>query len=255
MPETTVPYKTPSTLVVGGQENPGGPNIPAHIAIIMDGNGRWAKRRGLPRLEGHRAGTQRVRRLLESLDNYGVRYVTLFAFSTENWNRPSQEINGLMSILHEVIEQETQNLNDRNVRLLYLGRMDRLSPILKEATCNALDLTKENTGITLSVAFDYGGREEIIQAVKKIVNDGVPAEQIDEELLQKHLYTDGLPDPDLIVRTAGEQRLSNFLIWQSVYSEYYCSPVLWPDFDEEQLAKAIESYSQRKRRFGALIAE
>ena len=256
MSETTLSSskKTDHSLA-DGKEQPNGRNGPNHIAIIMDGNGRWAQHRGLPRLEGHRAGTQNVYRLLEALDKHGVCYVTLFAFSTENWNRPDDEICGLMAILQEVIEKETQTLHERNVRLRYLGRTDRLSPQLKEAICKGLELTRQNTGLTLSVAFDYGGRDEIVQAVRQIVQEGIPPDQINGELLQKYLYTRDLPDPDLIVRTAGEQRLSNFLIWQSVYSEYYCSPVFWPDFDEEELSRVLRAFSQRKRRFGALTPE
>ena len=230
-------------------------SIPRHIAIIMDGNGRWAKHRGLPRLEGHRAGTQNVYRLLEALGDYGVRYVTLFAFSTENWNRPTDEVRGLMAIVQEVIDKETPALHDKNIRLRYLGRMDRLSSELKDAICKALELTKNNTALTLSVAFDYGGRDEIIQAVKQMVREGVPPDQINAEVLEQYLYTRELPDPDLIVRTAGEQRLSNFMIWQSVYSEYYCSPVLWPDFDGEELGQAILAFSRRDRRFGTVAPE
>ena len=177
----------------------------------MDGNGRWAQHHGLPRLEGHRAGTRNVHNILEALAKYGVRYVTLFAFSTENWNRPNEEIRGLMDILQEVVEKETRSLHEKNVCLNYLGRTDRLSPKLRDAICRALELTRNNTGLTLSVAFDYGGRDEIIQAVQQIMRDGISPEQINTELLQQYLYTRDLPDPDLIVRTAGEQRLSNFL--------------------------------------------
>ena len=255
MSDTTFFSRKTDPSPVSGEEQTNDGNVPSHIAVIMDGNGRWAEHRGLPRLEGHRAGTQNVYSLLDAIENHGVRYVTLFAFSTENWNRPSNEIRGLMNILQEVIEKETQTLHEKNVRLHYLGRMDRLSPQLRDAICKALELTRNNTGLTLSVAFDYGGRDEILQAVKQIVREGTPPEQINGELLRKYLYTRDLPDPDLIIRTAGEQRLSNFLTWQSVYSEYYSSPVLWPDFDEEELARALRAFSQRKRRFGALVPE
>ncbi|MBI4201385.1 MAG: di-trans,poly-cis-decaprenylcistransferase [Chloroflexi bacterium] len=218
----------------------------------MDGNGRWAQHRGLPRLEGHRAGTQNLRNILEAINKYGVRYVTLYAFSTENWSRPNDEVRGLMAILRDAVERETQTLHEKNVRIQYLGRMDRLSPDLRVVICKALELTRYNTGLTLSVAFDYGGRDEIVHAVRQIVREGIPSDKIEEEVLERYLYTRGLPDPDLIVRTAGEQRLSNFLIWQSAYSEYYCSSVLWPDFNEEELGRALHAFSQRKRRFGAL---
>ena len=229
--------------------------IPNHVAIIMDGNGRWAESRGLPRLEGHRAGTQNVRRLVQALEEWGVKYVTLFAFSTENWSRPSEEVRGLMHLLQEVLDREIHILHKNNAHLNYLGRMDRLSPEFKTAICNALELTRNNTGLNLSIALDYGGRDEIIEAIRQIVSDRIPAEKIDGELLQKHLYTRDLPDPDLIIRTAGEQRLSNFLVWQSAYSEYYCSSAYWPDFDEKELANAIGAFSQRQRRFGTLTTK
>ncbi|MBI4197494.1 MAG: di-trans,poly-cis-decaprenylcistransferase [Chloroflexi bacterium] len=221
----------------------------------MDGNGRWAQQRGLPRLEGHRAGTDNVNNLLESMERYGIRYVTLFAFSTENWSRPREEVLGLMAILQDVVERETPTLHRKNVRLRYLGRTDRLTPQLREAIQRALNLTEGNTGLCLSVAFDYGGRDEIVQAARRIVQDGVLPEQITEGLFQSYLYTRDLPDPDLIIRTGGEQRLSNFLPWQSVYSEYYCSPLFWPDFDEPELERVLEAYGQRKRRFGGLDSQ
>ncbi|MBI2172470.1 MAG: di-trans,poly-cis-decaprenylcistransferase [Chloroflexi bacterium] len=221
----------------------------------MDGNGRWAQQRGLPRLEGHRAGTDNVNNLLESMERYGIRYVTLFAFSTENWSRPREEVLGLMAILQDVVERETPTLHRKNVRLRYLGRTDRLTPQLQEAIQRALNLTQGNTGLCLSVAFDYGGRDEIVQAARRIVQDGVLPEQITEGLFQSYLYTRDLPDPDLIIRTGGEQRLSNFLPWQSVYSEYYCSPLFWPDFDEPELERVLEAYGQRKRRFGGLDSQ
>ena len=221
----------------------------------MDGNGRWAKQRGLPRIEGHRAGTRNVRKVLEGLEKYGIPYATLFAFSTENWNRPSGEVQALMSILEETIQEQTPTLMEKNVRFRYLGRSDRLTPQLRKAISRVLRLTENNTGLNLSVALDYGGRDEIVQAVRQIVREGIPPEKINAELFQRYLYTQGLPDPDLIIRTAGEQRLSNFLVWQSVYSEYYASPVCWPDFDEEEITKAVSAFSQRRRRFGALLPE
>ncbi|MBI4312491.1 MAG: di-trans,poly-cis-decaprenylcistransferase [Chloroflexi bacterium] len=220
----------------------------------MDGNGRWAQRRGLPRWEGHRAGTDNVNSILEAMEQLGVKYVTLFAFSTENWNRPREEVLGLMALLQDVVERETGRLHQRNVRVRYLGRTDRLTPQLRECIQRSLDMTKHNTGLNLSLAFDYGGRDEIVHAVRRIVQDGIPPEQITEDLFQQYLYTSDLPDPDLIIRTGGELRLSNFLPWQSVYSEYYCSPVFWPDFDRDELERVLEAYSQRKRRFGGLDA-
>lgn len=242
----------PSQLQAGKQADDC--TVPAHVAIIMDGNGRWAEQRGLPRLEGHRLGTQNVHKVLKAFASHGVRYVTLFAFSTENWNRPNQEVQGLMAILQEVIENETATLHRNNIRLHHLGRLDRLTPQLCDSISRALELTKNNTGLTLSVAFDYGGRDEIIEALKQIVRDGILPERIDEQLLRSYLFTRDLPDPDLIVRTAGEQRLSNFLLWESAYSEYYTTAALWPDFDEEEIERALEAFHQRKRRFGTLAA-
>ncbi len=229
-----------------------GRKTPDHVAIIMDGNGRWAQQRGLPRLEGHRAGTDNVNRLLEAMGRYGIKYVTLYAFSTENWSRPRDEVMGLMAILQDVVAREAANLHSQNVRLRYLGRTDRLTPALWQAIRSALELTQSNTGLNLSVAFDYGGRDEIVQAVRRIVREGIPPGEITEELFQRYLYTCELPDPDLVIRTGGEQRLSNFLTWQSAYSEYYCSNVFWPDFDEAELERVLEAFSQRKRRFGGL---
>ena len=230
-------------------------HTPNHVAIIMDGNGRWARSRGLPRLEGHRAGTENIRRILEYFATRGIDYVTLFAFSTENWERPSDEVQGLLEILREVIGKEVERLHEQDVRIRHLGRIDRLSPGLREATQDSIALTEDNKGVTLSVAFDYGGRAEILDAVRCIVADGVSPENITEELVSRYLYTSDLPDPDLIIRTAGEMRLSNFLLWQSAYAEYYSAPVLWPDFDETELDRALGAYRSRQRRFGKVEPE
>ena len=224
--------------------------IPIHVGIIMDGNGRWAKERHLPRLAGHRAGTENIRRVIEGFANFGVEYLTLYAFSTENWGRPDEEVRGLMGILEDAIHRETKVLHKQGIRLRHLGRLNRLPPGLQDAVCQAVELTKDNQGMVLNLAFDYGGRSEILEAVRDIVREGVSPEEIDDTTLSRHMYTAGLPDPDLIIRTAGELRLSNFLLWQSAYSEYYCTPALWPDFNEQELTKALESYSQRRRRFG-----
>ena len=232
-----------------------GLRTPDHVAIIMDGNGRWATQRGFPRLVGHRAGVDNIRPVLECLSGYGVRYVTVYAFSTENWNRPTEEVEGLMEILTQAIHRLTQALHDNGVHIVHVGRLDRLSPQLREAVEYAQDLTRDNQSMTLSVAFDYGGRAEILEAVRRIVSDGIEAEAIDEALFSRYLYTSHLPDPDLIIRTAGELRLSNFLLWQSAYSEYYPTPTLWPDLGEAELASAMESFSHRERRFGALQPE
>ena len=229
--------------------------LPNHVAIIMDGNGRWAKQRGLPRLAGHEAGTTNVRRVVDRFNNYKVKYLTLYAFSTENWRRPDEEVNGLIHILARMIDRETKALHERGVRLFHLGKADSLSEELRAKVNKAIELTKNNTGITLSIAFDYGGRAEILDAVRRIVRDGIRPEDITESLFSSYLYTPNVPEPDLIIRTAGEMRLSNFLIWQSAYSEYYATPTLWPDFKDEEVDKALIAYSRRERRFGGLKAE
>lgn len=226
--------------------------VPLHTAIIMDGNGRWAKGRGLPRLAGHRAGTENIRRVIEAFAQRGVKYLTLYAFSTENWSRPSVEVRGLLRILEEVINRETLALHEKGVRIKHLGRMDRLPTGLKQAIQQALELTKDNTRITVGVAFDYGGRAEIIEAVRRVIKAGISPEDINEDIFSRYLYTAELPDPDLIIRTAGEIRISNFLIWQSAYSEYYSTPAYWPDFDETEVEKALSAYSKRDRKFGGL---
>lgn len=226
--------------------------VPQHIAFIMDGNGRWAKQRGLPRLAGHRVGVDCLQRILEFLAERGVKYVTIYAFSTENWNRPAEEVQGIMELLHEALERQTQALHEKNVRVFHIGKVDRLSPDLRESVAAAQRLTRNNTGITLNVAFDYGGRDEILEAIRRIILDGVDPQQVDEALFTRYLYTAHSPDPDLIVRTGGELRLSNFLLWQSAYSEYYHTPVLWPDLDATELDKALEAFSSRQRRFGAV---
>jgi len=224
--------------------------IPAHVAIIMDGNGRWAKARAMPRLEGHRAGTENVRRVLETFYKYQVKYITIYAFSTENWERPQNEVSGLMQILSGSIERETKNLHDNGVKIRHLGRLDRLSEKLQQQIQSAIELTKNNTEMVLSVAIDYGGRSEIVDVIKNIIREGLSPETVDEKLINKYLYSTGLPDPDLIIRTGGEMRLSNFLLWQSAYSEFYSTPITWPEFGEKEIRKALLAYSKRERIFG-----
>lgn len=226
--------------------------VPEHVAIIMDGNGRWATRRGLPRAAGHRAGVENIRRIVQVCPDLGIKYLTLYAFSTENWNRPGPEVSILMSLFSEFIDRETRNLDAEGVRIKHLGTVEGLSSILQKKVRYALDLTQHNTRITLAVALNYGGRADIVHAVKQLVAQGVAPDAITEDLISEHLYTDGMPDPDLIIRTAGEFRLSNFLIWQAAYAEYYSAPVFWPDFGPEELRQAIAAYGQRERRFGAL---
>ncbi|MBI3176591.1 MAG: isoprenyl transferase [Chloroflexi bacterium] len=227
-------------------------NAPAHVAIIMDGNGRWAKQRGLPRAAGHKAGTDNLRRVIEAAVELGIRILTIYAFSTENWQRPADEVNGLMSIFEEVIDRELGELHRNGVRLRHIGRLDRLSPAFADKVRAAIALTRDNTRLTLNIAFNYGGRAEIVEAVRSIVAAGLPPEQITDDTVAAHLYTAGQPDPDLIIRTSGEMRVSNFLIWQGAYSEYFITPTYWPDFDKEQLRLALEEYSRRHRRFGGL---
>ena len=218
----------------------------------MDGNGRWATKRGLPRIEGHRAGVEKIRSVLELMDAYNVEYLTLYAFSTENWKRPQDEVSGIIGIIREVIEDETRMLHDRGVRVVHLGRTDRLGPELEQAVSRSQELTKDNKGITLSVAFDYGGRSEIVEAVRDIIRSGVAPEDLDEELLSGFLYTKDIPDPDLIIRTGGEYRLSNFLLWQSAYSEFFTTAIPWPELEAQGIKEAFEAYHKRKRRFGVI---
>jgi len=226
--------------------------LPNHIAFIMDGNGRWAEKRGLPRLEGHRAGLEATRSVVEHLGEYHIKYVTLYSFSTENWNRPKDEVAGLLNILERSMDKEAKELHKRGVRIRHLGHLERLPQHLRQAIENAIELTLNNTEMTLSLAFDYGGRLEILDAVRSILADGISPENIDEKLFNSYLYTADLPDVDLVIRTGGDLRISNFLLWQSAYSEYYFTSALWPDFDTEELGKALIAYSQRQRRFGGL---
>jgi len=228
--------------------------LPYHVGIIMDGNGRWAQQRGLPRLAGHRAGTENIRRVLTGCVEFGIKMLTIYAFSTENWKRPEEEVKGLMSIFARVIDRELNELHRQGVRLRHVGRLEGISEDLKAKVYHAIELTKNNDRITLNVAFNYGGRAEIVDAVRRIIRDGIPAEEVTEELISRYLYTADCPDPDLIIRTSGEFRTSNFLLWQAAYAEYYVTPTYWPDFDKEELYKALLAYSQRDRRFGQVKA-
>ena len=224
--------------------------IPRHVAIIMDGNGRWALARGLPRLAGHRAGTENLRQVIEACGEFGIQYLTIYAFSTENWGRPIEEVRGLMRILEDVIDRELPELHEQGVQLRHIGDLERLQPELKEKVLSAIDLTKDNDKLVLNVAFNYGGRDEIIHAIQHIIEDGIRPEEITEKLISQYLFTAGVPDPDLIIRTSGELRGSNFLIWQGAYAEWYFTPTFWPNFNREELRKALEEFSQRERRFG-----
>jgi len=230
------------------------PELPTHVAIIMDGNGRWALSRGLPRLAGHRAGTENLRRIITACVEFGIKYLTIYAFSTENWGRPREEVEGLMHILEDVIDRELAELNEEGVQLHHIGRLERLDPKLQEKVLAAIELTKNNDRLVLNVAFNYGGRDEIVHAIQRIIKDGVEAGQVTSELVSDYLYTAGVPDPDLIIRTSGELRVSNFLIWQGAYSEWYVTSVYWPDFDKDEFRKALDTYANRDRRYGGLTS-
>ena len=240
--------------IMAKKTSPAPTHVPAHIAIIMDGNGRWALKRGLPRLAGHRAGTENLRRIIRACVEFGIKYLTIYAFSTENWGRPREEVDGLMHILEDVIDRELEELNKEGVQMRHIGHLERLDPKLQEKVLEAIELTKNNDRLILNVAFNYGGRDEIVCAIQRILEDGVNPEQVDADLVSRYMFTAGVPDPDLIIRTSGEQRMSNFLIWQGVYAEWYITPVYWPEFDREQLKAAIEDYGSRNRRFGKVSA-
>ena len=227
--------------------------LPVHVAIVPDGNGRWAERRGLLRLMGHQSGVKNMRTIVEYLNDYGVKYVTLYGFSTENWARPEAEISGLFKILKERIDKDVPKLHRKGIRVKHLGRLGELPEWLQNSVNKAVELTRNNSGMVLSLAFNYGGHVEIVDAVRCIVAEGIPPEKIDEKLISDHLYTAGLPDVDLLIRTADEVRLSNFLIWQTAYSEYHFTKVLWPDIAKSDIDQALLAYSQRERRFGALL--
>jgi undecaprenyl diphosphate synthase len=231
-----------------------GERLPRHVAIIMDGNGRWAAKRGLPRVAGHERGTDNIRRITFAAGEIGIKYLTLWAFSTENWRRPADEIQGIMRILGEVIERETEELHKQGAQLRHIGSLDGLAPDLRQSVLNAIELTKDNQRLVLTLAFNYGGRQEVVHAVRELVRSGVSADEIDEETITRFLYTKDMPDPDLIIRTSGEVRMSNFLIWQAAYAELFFSPVLWPDFDEDHLRAAALDFSRRERRFGHISA-
>ena len=224
--------------------------VPTHVAIIMDGNGRWAIARKQPRLAGHRAGVENLRRIITACVEFGVRHLTIYAFSTENWGRPREEVDGLLFILNEVLDKELGELNKQGVQLRHIGRLEALSPNLQKKVRGAMELTRHNDRLVLNVAFNYGGRDEIIHAIQQMLADGIKPDEVDSDLVSRYLYTAGQPDPDLIIRTAGELRVSNFLLWQGAYAEYYSADVYWPDFDKEQFRLALERFGQRERRFG-----
>lgn len=232
-----------------------GGRVPGHIAIIMDGNGRWATERGLPRAAGHRAGAENIRRVIERFAEHDVRYVTLFAFSTENWNRPASEVSVIFQLIDRFLQRELDNMQRDNVRIRHFGHLEQLPAALAVRVKEAVAVTRENDGLMLNICLSYGSRDEIVTAIQRIAEEGIPAEEIDEEAVSSHLLTGGLPDPDLVIRTAGEQRISNFLLWQSAYAELYFTSAYWPDFGREDVDLALAEYGRRKRKFGKLLPE
>jgi undecaprenyl diphosphate synthase len=226
--------------------------IPRHVAIITDGNGRWALSRGLPRMAGHKAGTENLRRIIRATVEFGIKYLTIYAFSTENWGRPPEEVQGLLGILEDVIDRELAELHKEGVQLRHIGRLEELSPKLQEKVIRAIELTKNNDRLILNIAFNYGGRDEIVHAIQHMMKDGVQPDKVTDKMVSQYMYTAGVPDPDLVIRTSGELRVSNFLIWQAAYSEWYFTPTYWPDFDKEEYRRALEAFAQRDRRYGGV---
>ena len=226
--------------------------LPTHIAIVPDGNGRWAEKRGLSRIDGHAEGTENMYRMVEYINEYNIPFLTLYGFSTENWRRPEEEVTGLFDLLTGFIARVTPDIHKEGIKLVHIGRLGELPDNLGQAISYAVDLTRNNTRLTLNIAFNYGGRAEIVDAVRRIIDDGIPSKDIDENLIERYLYTADSPSVDLLIRTGNELRLSNFLIWQTSYSEYYFTDVLWPDFGRQDIDKALDFYRNRQRRFGGL---
>ncbi len=258
-PSTQQPaYLAPTTTAVNGSRvadhsivpHHVSRRVPHHVAVIMDGNGRWAAQRGLRPTDGHRAGTENIRAAIEAFAERSVRCLTFFAFSTENWNRPRPEVRGLMRILSSTIDREVKPLHEAGIQLRYIGRLDALDDRLRRKIDEAIALTRDNDRMTVCVAFNYGARAELVDAVRRIVADGVNPDDISEHTLADYLYTRELPDPDLIIRTGGDQRVSNFLLWQAAYAEYVFSDTFWPDFGERDIDEALAAYALRTRNFG-----
>ncbi|WP_414632993.1 isoprenyl transferase [Clostridium sp. UBA7503] len=230
--------------------------IPSHIAIIMDGNGRWAKQRKLPRTMGHRAGMKNIKMMVEESSNLGVKYLTLYAFSTENWKRSKEEVGALMDLVVEFINKEFEELHRNNVKLNSIGDISKLPEKSKAAVEDTMYKTRNNTGLTLNIALNYGGRDEIVKGVKEVAKEvlegKLQVDNIDDKIISDHLYTSGMPDPDIVIRPSGELRLSNYLLWQSAYSEFWFSDINWPDFKKEDLRRAISDFQKRDRRFGGV---
>ncbi|MBR5223408.1 MAG: isoprenyl transferase [Clostridia bacterium] len=225
--------------------------LPQHIAIIMDGNGRWAKKKGLPRTAGHIAGAKTFKNIARYCNKIGLKYLTVYAFSTENWKRPADEVEGIMNLLRDYLK-DAENFKDENIRVRFIGDRTPLADDIKELMAKNENDSKNATGLTLYIAINYGGRDEIVKAAQKIVDSGIKADEINEQLISDMLYTCDCPDPDFIIRPSGEYRISNYLIWQSAYSEFWYSDILWPDFTEKHLEKAIADFNKRNRRFGGI---
>ena len=225
-------------------------NIPNHIAIIMDGNGRWAKKRLMPRSVGHKAGADMLKRIVKKCNDLGVKYLTVYAFSTENWKRPSEEVSLLMGLIVTYLQREVKEMNENNVRIRAIGDIEKLPQKAYDELKKSMDITKDNTGVVFSLALNYGFRDDLSHAIKNMMKDNIAIDDIDDDTVKKYLYTSYMPDPDLIIRTGGEIRLSNFMLFEASYSEFYFCDTLWPEFDEEELCKAIYEYQQRDRRFG-----
>ena len=238
---------------------PAGGSLPAHVAIIMDGNGRWAAQRGLPRLEGHRRGVEAIRKAVRAATDFGVRYLTVYSFSAENWRRPAQEVSDLMGLLKRFVRHDLAELHAANIRVRIIGERQGLAPDIRLLLDEAEQLTRTNTGLTLVIAFNYGGRQEIVQAARSLARrareGSLDPDAIDMEMVEAALDTHDIPDPDLVIRTSGEQRISNFLTWQTAYSEFVFIPDFWPDFDASIFRAALDEYARRERRFGGLSAQ
>lgn len=228
-------------------------SVPQHVGIIMDGNGRWAQARGWPRMAGHKAGVDNIQPVLEACVEFGIKALSIYAFSTENWRRPPDEVQGLMRLLGLTIQRQLNELHRNGVKIVHSGRLEGIDKHLQKQILNALEVTKNNTRITLNVAFNYGGRAEIADAVQSIMRAGIKAEDVTEALIGQHLYIPNLPDPDLIIRTGGDRRMSNFLLWQAAYAEFYLTATQWPDFGPDELYRALQDYAGRQRRFGGVI--
>ena len=226
--------------------------LPTHVAIVPDGNGRWAEKRGLPRLSGHREGVLNMVRIIQYISEYPIKYVTFYGFSTENWNRPEAEVQGLFKLVEHFVDEQLHKIHEKNIRILHIGRLEGLPDSLQNAIKKATSLTANNNGMTLGIAWNYGGRAEIVDAITKLMADPDRPQHLDEKSFGRYLYTGDMPDVDLIIRTANEMRLSNFLLWQAAYSEYHFTDVLWPDFGKKDIDKALLEYRKRNRRFGGL---